>query len=204
MIDICGQPFLLSLEQAKNQTNNFDSCMVSLQKHQKQFKIFLQEHIYSGEPAPNRFHFLHNANSELCYIRSMYGNYIKKTNPVFFEQWKLLINDARRHVCDGIKMLDFQRKCPAHMLSESATPLPIFTWTVNQVDLGEVLVGIHRADVVRLQDGSCPPFPLFAKNVGNAFGINFKNPSEIYERVVSRKKNQTPFLNRIIYCIKDY
>jgi hypothetical protein len=37
MTDICSHPFFLSLEQAKNQTDNFESYFSSLREQQKRF-----------------------------------------------------------------------------------------------------------------------------------------------------------------------
>jgi hypothetical protein len=191
------------LEQAKNQTNKFESYVSSLREHQKQFKVLLQEYIYSEEPAPKRFHILKNIKSGLSNIRSMHGGWIRENHPVLFEKWALMIKDTRRCISNGIEMLQFQTTCPAQMLSDPIEPLSDFHWTVNHVDFGEILVGIHHADAVRLQDGSSPSFALLTKIVGKNFGLRIDDPRELYRRVVTRKKNQTPFLNRMIYHIKN-
>jgi len=66
----------------------------------------------------------------------------------------------------------------------------------------EAIVGFFQADVIRLQDGSRSSFALFAKEIGNIFGITFNHPHDEMRRILNRKKNQTPFLNRIIATLK--
>jgi hypothetical protein len=41
------------------------------------------------------------------------------------------------------------------------------------------------------------------KFIGGFFGISYANPHEEMKRVLNRKKNQTPFFNRVIDSIKN-
>jgi hypothetical protein len=71
-------------------------------------------------------------------------------------------------------------------------------------DFAEVLTGFITADVIRLQDGRIPSFALMAETVGRSFGITFKEPHKLFNRVISRKREQTPFMNTLICCMKKY
>jgi hypothetical protein len=211
MTDISSHSFLLLLEQVKNQTDNYESYFSSLQEQQKMFKVLLQEYIYSEEPAPRRFHILKNAKSELSNIRSMHGARIRENHPVLFEKWTLLIKDTRRCISNGIEMLQFQAVCPAHIPAHiPAKPedpedtLPIFVWTAQKIDFAEVLTGFITAGVIRLQDGRIPSFALMAETVGRNFGITYKDPHKIFDRVINRKRDQTAFLNTLICHMKKY
>jgi hypothetical protein len=94
-------------------------------------------------------------------------------------------------------------KNPICCKSESAQIIPEYEWTANNVDLLEILVGIYQTDVVRLRDGSCPDFTPFAESILSHFGITFANLSKEANRVIVRKRSQTPFLLRIIECLKN-
>jgi hypothetical protein len=58
MTNLTNQPFLLSLEQAVNQTGNFDDYQTMLQEHQILFRGYVQECCHPDIPAPKRFEFL--------------------------------------------------------------------------------------------------------------------------------------------------
>ena len=203
MEHISKQPFLLSLQQAVEQTGDWQVFGTVLQEQQSAFKEYMCSHFNSNLPAPKRYHFLKIADYLLNKISKKHGGQIKEINEQFYTFWSFLIDDARSYVQIGIETLKFQTKCPAHMLSEPVQSFPACIWTAKKIDLSEVLVGIYHIDAIRLQDGSRPSYPLFAQSIGNVFGITFDEPKKEANRVLSRKKNPTPFFERIIAVLKN-
>jgi hypothetical protein len=203
MDDVKTQPFLLMLKQAKYQTDNFESFISALQEHQEKFKDDVSEYFFSDRPASKRYHFLLSAMYELSSIRSHCGRSIKEHYPAFYVQWKLLIDDTKSYVSINVDTINFQRRCPAHMsVEQPAQAIPLWIWAAPKIDLAEVLVGLHHVNVIRFPDGSRPSFPLFLKSVGGNFGVTFDEPSKVLKAVIDRKRNNTPFFDRIITILK--
>jgi hypothetical protein len=204
MTNLCTQPFLLSLEQAAEQTGNLPDCENLLQEQQSDFMKYVQSCFCSGVSAPKRFQFMKTADYKLDRIHLKYADHLNENNPDFYRFWSLLIVDTRKFVTIGIDTLEFQAKCPAFMLAEpeQAHTFPPCKWTAQRSDLMEAITGIYQADVIRLIDGSRPSFALFVKEIGNIFGITFVNPHEEMRKVLNRKKGQTPFFHRIISVLK--
>ena len=106
----------------------------------------------------------------------MCADKIRANNVHFYRFWAMMIVDTRRYINVGIKTLEFQKTLPEHMLATPAQTFPDYKWTASQRDLMEIMVGIHQVDVIRLKDGKRPSFAMFAKFIGNFFGITFANP----------------------------
>ena len=203
MTNFSNQPFFSLLEQAANQTVSYRDFEPLLKEQQCHFKEDVEERFFSGLSAPKRFYFLTDVDYDLCRIRKEYASQIREADADFFRFWSMMIDDARHFVAIGIKTLKFQAQCPAHMLTEEhARKFPLCNWTAQRSDLMEAIVGFFQADVIRLQDGSRPSFALFAKEIGSLFGITFNHPHDEMRRIINRKKNLTPFLNRVINGIK--
>jgi hypothetical protein len=202
MEDLSKQPFLLSMKQAVEKTGDLDAYETLLQEQQDAFMEYLDEHFNSEMPAPKRFHFLKRVEYEMCSIREIDADKIMGNDENFYRFWTMMIADTLRFIAIGVKTLEFQRECPAHMLAEPSQTYPSFNWKGSRNDLTEATVGIYQADVIRLNDGSRPSFALFSKFIGDFFGITYKNPYAELRKVLDRKRNQTPFLHRIIECLK--
>ena len=203
MTNINNKPFLLLLEQAANQTDDFRAFEALLKKQQDEFKEFVEEYFYSDLSAHKRFYFLSNVIHDLWRIRKEYAAKIRETDATFYRFWALLIDETKHFAGIGIKTLQFQKKCPAHMLAdEQVRTFPQCNWTAQRSDLMEAIVGLYHADIIRMQDGSRPSFTEFAKEIGNVFGITFNNPKSEMDRILDRRKNQTPFLNRMVCVLK--
>jgi len=203
MEDLCNQPFLLLLRQAVEQTGDFQGYETLLQERQSAFKEYVYEYYSSEMPAPKRFYFLKRADYEVCIIRQKYSKKIKEKDENFYQFWEMMIDDTLRFISIGVDTLEFQRKCPAHMLTETVQSFPACIWTAHKIDLMEAMVGLHQIDAIRLQDGSRPSFPLFVQSIGNIFGITFDDPKKEAHKVLTRKKNPTPFFERIITVLKN-
>jgi hypothetical protein len=204
MTNLSNQPFLLSLEEAVKQTDSSEGYEILLQEQNSHFKKQVYECIHSGFPAPKRFYSLKKADYELHSIRQKYADSIRENNLAFHRFWTMMIDDTRRFIDLGIETLKFQAKCPSHMLTETehTHSFPPCNWTAHRSDLMELIVGVYQADVIKFQDGSRPSFALFAKEIGEVFGITFSNPHDEMRRILNRKKSQTPFFNSIIACLK--
>jgi len=202
MEDLVSQPFILSLQQAAKQTDNNQSIQDLLEEQQIAFKEYVCSYFNSDLPAPKRYHFLKIAEYILNKIFKKYAELVKENNEQFYKFWAFLIDDARSYVHIGIETLKFQTKCPAHMLTEPVQSFPACIWTAKKIDLSEVMAGIHHIDAIRLQDGSRPSFTLIAQSIGSVFGITIEDPHDELRNVLTRKKNQTPFLNRMIAALK--
>jgi hypothetical protein len=154
-------------------------------------------------PAPKRFHFLKRADFEMCNLRQKYSDKIRENSENFYQLWAMLIEETVRFILTGIETLEFQARCPAHMLVEHSQKFPSFKWMATQTDLAECIVGIYQTDVIRLHDGSRPSFVQFAKFIGDFFGITYKYLYSDIGKLLTRKKGATPFLLRIIESIKN-
>ena len=204
MIHLNNQPFLLSLRQAEKHTDAHQEYETMLQEQHADFKEYVQECFNSETPAPKRFLFLGRADNELCSIHQKYADIIKEANAKLYHIWATMIDDTRRFIAVGIDTLHFQAKCPAYMLADNTSQkFPALKWTGSRNDLTEAMVGVYQSDTIRLQDGSRPSFALFAKSIGNLFGVPYNYPHDDLRRLLSRKKNPTPFLNRMIEIIKS-
>jgi len=205
MTNLSNQPFLLSLKQATKQICDYqDDYEIVLQEQQDEFKEYVQNYFNSDVAAPKRFQFLKTADYKLERIHLMYADAIRENNTDFYRFWSMLITDTRRFISIGIDTLNFQAICPAHMLTdEHARKFPLCNWTAQRSDLMEAIVGFFQADIIRLQDGSRPSFALFAKEIGSIFGITYNNPHFEMRKILNRKREQTPFMNRIIAGLKD-
>jgi len=203
MEDLNKHPFLLSMQQAVEKTGDWDGYETLLQEQQDAFKDYLNEYFNSEMPAPKRFQFLKRAEYEVSRINRKEADKIRQTGEKFFGFWSMMIEDTLQFISIGVKTLEFQRKCPAHMLTETVQSFPACIWTAHKIDLMEAMVGLHQIDAIRLQDGSRPSFPLFAQSIGNIFGITFDDPKKEAHKVLARKKNPTPFFERIITVLKN-
>jgi len=203
MDNLSQQPFLLSMKQAAKETGDWESYETMLQEQYSAFKAYLYESCSSDIPAPVRYEFLQSANYEICSIRLMYADKIRTNNAQFYRFWAMMIVDTRRYINAGIKTLDFLRKCPPYLVSNPAKTFPDYDWTASRNDLTEAMAGVFLADVIRLKNGKTPSFAMLIRFVGNFFGIDYKNPSQDFKVVIDRKRNQTPFLERLIVSIKD-
>ena len=202
MENLSKHPFLLSLKEAVEQTGDWQDYETMLHERQSAFKEYLYDSCHAEKSAEIRYEFLKTADYEVCRIRLMCADKIRAKNADFYHQWAKLIVDTRRYIFIGLKTLDFLATCPSHMLSEPLHTFPENKWTAAKNDLTEALVGIFETDVIRLKDGRRMSFALFAQFVGNFFGIEYNHPYVEMQKVFNRKKNQTPFLERLIASIK--
>jgi hypothetical protein len=196
-------PFLLSLRRTVGQTDDLAGYETSLQAQQDEFREYLKKCCPSEIPAQKRYEFLQNVDYEVCHIRLLCADKIRANHLHFYHFWSTLIVDTRRYIKLGLKVLEFQRKLPPHMLAEASQTFANFKWTSSRIDLSEVIAGLFQVDTIRLKDGSRPSFALFAKCIGELFGVPYDNPHDDLRKVMSRKKNPTPFLFRIIESIRD-
>jgi len=214
MININQQPFLFTLEQAATHLRLHNNCKQTvdyrafealLKEQKRDFKEYVEECFFSDLSAHKRFYFLKSIEDELYEIHQNYADIIRDDDARFYQFWIKIVDDARRHIKIGIDVLKYQRKCPPHLLvdAEKTRTFPLCNWTAQRADLMEAIVGIYQTDVIRLHDGSRPSFAVFAKEIGALFGITFSNPHEEMRKILNRKKNQTPFFNRIISVIKE-
>ena len=203
MTSMSNQPFLLSLAQAANQKGNYKVYRTLLHDQQNQFKDYVNDYFDADMSARNLFLFLKKADYELLHIQHEYDDIVSESDTAFYHYWTMMIEDTRQFVSIGFKTLQFQARCPASMLEEGHShPFPHCNWTAHRSDLMEAIVGFFQADVIRMQDGSRPSFALFAKEIGEVFGVTFSNPYFEMQKILNRKKNQTPFLTRVISSIK--
>ena len=202
MTNLCSQPFLLSLRQEPETTCNTESYKTLLQKQQSAFMGYLRDCCNSEVSAIKRYEFLKTADHQLCSIRLKCAGKIRENSPDFYQFWGMLIVDTRRFISVGTTTLEFQRDCPPHMLAEPTKTFPEYKWLGSRNDLTEGLVALFLAGVIRLKDGKPVSFAAFAKYVGSFFGISYSNPHDDMKKILNRKKNQTPFLYRLIESIK--
>jgi hypothetical protein len=204
MINLSSQPFLLSLEQAAAQTGDYTGYEALLEEQQSAFLQYVEDFFDADIAARKRFQFLKTVQQRLDFIRLKYSDTVKERNADFHRSWSLLITDTWQIASVGVKTLEFQSRCPSHMLAETeqSHTFPLCKWNASRSDLMELIVGVYQADVIRLQDDSKPSFALFAKETGAVFGITFSNPHDEMRKILTRKKTQTPFFNRIISCLK--
>lgn len=203
MIHLNIQPFLLSLRQDLTHTSHFEGHKTMLYGHQSAFKEYVQNCCDAETPMDKRFEFLKQADYELCSIRLLHADRFRKHDIDFYRYWSMMIVDTRRFLSIGLETIKFLTICPKHLLGERPQTLPTYQWTGTRNDLTEAIVGVYQADVIRMKDGSRPSFALFAKFIGGLFGITYKYPQDDFRKIMSRKKNPTPFLNRMINSIKD-
>ena len=208
MTNLDNQPFFISLKQAAhrnncNQTVDFRDFEQLLEKQQRDFKDHIEERFFSDLTGHKFFYFLKTAKDELYRIHLNHSDAIKAGDVHFYRFWEKMIDETRRFINICIDTLKFQRKIPPHMASD-VQPLafPPCNWTAKRADLMEIIVALYHTDVIRLLDGKTPPFAVFAKEIGSVFGITFSNPQSEMDRILDRKKNQTPFLNRMVGVLK--
>jgi hypothetical protein len=203
MEDIVSHPFLLSLKQTANQPDEHPGVRTLLEEQQTDFKEYVcKQYNSTNVPAPVRFKFLKIAKYLLNKIRKRFASQVKEQNAHFYEFWAWLIDDACDYINIGVDTLEFQARCPAHLLAEPVQAFPACIWTAQKVDLYEATLGIYIVDAVRLQDGSRPSFPLFAQAIFSVFGMDF-DPKKAAQRVLDRIKSPTPFFERIIAVLKN-
>ena len=204
MTNLCVYPFLSSLAEVAQQTGDYQQYEALLLEQQNSFDEGISEYFKSSKIASTRFFCLRIAYEELYQIQKTYGEKIKENNADFHRFWSELIESTRRFIVVSVETLRFQRKCPPHMLEDDDEQLtfPLCNWTAQRTDLMEIIVGIYQADIIRMPDGSRPSFTHFTRAIGHVFGITFKNPHDEMRKILNRKKNQTPFLNRVIAAIR--
>jgi hypothetical protein len=198
MKNLINQPFLLSMRGAVEQTGNFDGYAVQLLEKQFAFKEYLYECYHADIPVQERHECLEDAKYEMCSIRLMCADTIRKHNPGLYQLWTKLVIDTLRFITVSIDKLEFYRKCPKHLFVAPSKTFPMYKWDTERINLSELIVGVYNAEVVKLLDGSLPDFDPFAKSVGNFFGITYNRPQDDLRAVVQRKKSKTPFLLRLI------
>ena len=204
MTNLCVYPFLSSLVEVAQHTGDYQQYEALLLEQQNSFDACISEYFTSGKIASRRFFCLRIAYEELYQIHKTYGEQIKENDANFYRFWSELIESTRRFIAVSVETLRFQRKCPPYMLAEDdeQQTFPLCNWTAQRTDLMEITVGLYQADVIRMPDGSRPTFTHFARAIGHVFGITYVNPHEEMRKVLNRKRNQTPFLNRIISAFK--
>jgi hypothetical protein len=190
------------MREAVEQTDDLKGFETMLQEQQSAFKVYLYDCCHSETPAPRRFEFLQIADYHMCNIRLMCADSIREKGVHFYRFWSKLSVDTRRFISTGIKILDFQLNCPPHLLTEPTKTFPEYKWAGTKNDLTEGLVALHRTNVIRLRDGTPISFVLFAKFIGSFFGITYHNPHDDMRKVLNRKKETTPFLQRLIESMK--
>ena len=202
MTELNNQPFLVSMAQAAQQTGNFEDYRTLLKEQHTLFKNFLDETCKPDTPAPARFDFLKQAEYEICCIRLYFADQIREHNQDFYMFWSKLIVDTRRFIDVGVETLEFLKNCPAHLIAEPAKTVSEYRWTGSHRDLIEVLAALFKMNVIQLKNGNPLEFTPFANFFGSIFGISYPNPNSEMSRVVNRKKDPTPFLNRMIDRLK--
>ena len=203
MLNIKNQPFLLSLQQEAGQTGDSEGFKTLLLEQQNSFKIYLDDCSHADISIEKRYEFLKTAEYELCHIQMMLSDKISANDAVYFRFWSNLAMDTQRYINIGIQTLEFMTTCPEHMLNEPSKTFSDYEWIAQKIDLAEVAVGLYQADVFRLINGKRPSFAKFLKSFADFFGISYVNIYHQAARVVDRKKNQTPFLLRVIAAIKS-
>jgi len=180
------------------QTDDYQDYEAILQEQQNMFKEYMQAYFNSDASYSKRFQFLKTADYKLKRINLMYADAVMEKNANLYRYWSMMIDDTRRFISIGLDTLKFQAKCPPHMLAEPSNTLSLYNWTAHRADLMEIIVGLYHADVIRLNDGNRPEFADFANEVGKLFGVAYKRPSDEMRKIIHRKRNKSPFLNRLI------
>ena len=120
------------MQQTAEQIDNFEGYEAFMLAQQGDFKEYLSDSYNSDISIHKRYEFLQTVDYELCSLRLMYANKIKENDVVHFRFWNSLILDTRKYVQIGIKTLDFQRKCPEHMVvAQPALRYPLIQQTRN-------------------------------------------------------------------------
>jgi hypothetical protein len=203
--ELSGQPFLISLERAAEQQDDYAGYEVLLKTQQGEFLTYVQTRSEAEASAPKRFQFLKTLECKLDIIKDDYEESVKKRNIDFYRFWIHIITNTRHFATIGVETLKFQANCPAYMVAEpdKTHKLPHCRWEANDSDLMELIVGIFRVDAIKLEDGSRPSFANFAKLMGDVFGIDFTNPHAEMKRILERKKDNAPFLKRMIENLEN-
>jgi hypothetical protein len=203
MDNLNSQPFFQSMKMATEQTGFTDGFKTLLQEQQNEFNDYLQACCHPGVPVPERYEFLQIADYAVCSIRLKYADKMRKHDFEFYHFWSILLADTRRFISIGLKSLDFQTRCPLHLLTTPTKTFPEYKWIGSRADLTEALAGVFHVDVIRLKDGRRLELVPFAQFIGSFFGITYENPHEDVRRVLRRKKHQTPFFHRVVERLKE-
>jgi hypothetical protein len=206
MINLSSQPFLSSLVHVAEQPGNYAEYRTLLQEEQSAFLEYVQNCFDTAAPAQKHYLFLRTADIILNHIHLVYSEDVRKNSADFYRFWAQSITETRQFLSIYVETLKFEAKCPAYMLAEpepKPEPLPPFVWMPPHRDLMEFMTGVFQTDAIRLPNGKQPTFTYFVnKFAGGLFGITFAKPHDEMDRVLSRKRDQTPFFNRIIACLK--
>ena len=201
MIHLSRQPFLLSLRQEVAQTSQLEGHRALLYAQQGDFKEYVSGCCEAEIPVFHRFRFLKLADYELGSIRLYYAERVRKRDVDYYRCWSMLITDTQRFIAVCVETVNFQTTCPVHLI-EIAQPSPTYHWIGQRVDLSETMVGIYQTDLIRMADGRRPSFAHFAKCIGGMFGVPYETPYDDFRKVVNRKRNPAPFLQKMIDGIK--
>jgi hypothetical protein len=139
MLNLCSQPFLLSLRHAAQQTDNLDDFETVLLEKQYEFKKYLDDFYHSEKNATHRFEFLKTADYQLCSIRLMCADKMMEKDERFHRFWSKLILDTRRYIAIGIDTLNFQKNYPEDYATEAPKTFPAYKWTGSRNDLTEAM-----------------------------------------------------------------
>ena len=201
MIHLSRQPFLLSLRQEVGQRSHYEGHKALLDEQLGEFKEYVIEYCEMEIPVFLRFQFLKLADYELGSIRLYCAERIRKRDADYYRYWSMLITDTRRFIAVCVDTINFLTTCPIH-LAVVAQPSATYKWVGKRIELSEALVGVFQMDLIRLADGRRPSFEHFAKCVGGVFGVPYDAPYDDFRKVVNRKRNVTPFLQKMIDGIK--
>jgi hypothetical protein len=87
---------------------------------------------------------------------------------------------------------------PERFAGSDNIPAPIAKWNGTIAELLELSVSVHGAGLIVKSTGEPMAYSDVISLVENIFGLTVSRPYECKSKLFMRKKDETPFLNRLI------
>jgi hypothetical protein len=87
---------------------------------------------------------------------------------------------------------------PERFVRADNAPTPLAKWNGTIAELLELSVSVHGAGLIGKSTGEPMAYSDIISLVENIFGLTISRPYERKSKLFMRKKDETPFLNRLI------
>ncbi len=163
-------------------------------------KFIADVHIYCREEKD-----MAERGRSLNYLRGKLIVYIEddSTDTKLCAFLRRLIRQVINFIDSEIELVKLEIEYPERFITFLDDPVPLARWNGKLAELLEYVMPLQLSGKILKPSGEPMAFTEVVRIFESLLGITIDNPNDIKMRLLARKKNVTPFIDKMKYAIKE-
>lgn len=188
----------IGLWKALKTYNNTDTIITGWNRLFDDFVIALHEYCRGEKNIAEKTRSLHYAKSELAVCLECKRLDLQKQTTV-----KNIINQAIYFIDSELNLIKLELEYPERFISFPDDNTPLARWNGTIAELLEYTIPLQIAGRLSANSGEPMSYTDTVKLVERIFGITISAPYDRKTKLLSRKKNDTPFLDKMRIVFRE-